>query len=174
MKIEVEYLEYMWPMRHYLVTSGRFDGKNTIAAVSFCWPVSKNPPLVACALGLGSYSRELIEAGREFVINVPPASLKAKIYFCGYHRGRQIDKFKATGLTPLKGRQVDVPIINECPAQLECQVKDQLATGDKILFIGEVIEAYAEEEVARKKIKVDWAWGDFPKKYVIRFPKQNQ
>jgi hypothetical protein len=32
----------------------------------------------------------------------------------------------------------------------------------------------AEEEVAGGKMKVEWAWGDFPEKYAIRFPKHNQ
>ncbi|MDD8020900.1 MAG: flavin reductase family protein [Acidobacteriota bacterium] len=173
MKVEVEYLEFMWPMRHYLITSGDSGGKNTIAAVSFCLPVSKQPPLVACALGLTSYSRELIEVRKEFIVNIPPASLKAKIYFCGSRTGREIDKFEAAGLTPVAGRRVSVPIVDECLAHLECQVKNQVQTGDKMLFIGQVVEAYADEEVAAKRIKVDLAWGDFPQKYALRFQRQS-
>jgi flavin reductase (DIM6/NTAB) family NADH-FMN oxidoreductase RutF len=170
MKIEVEYLEFMWPMRHFLITCGEVQGPANIVAVSFCWPVSKNPSLIACALGQNSYSRKLIEATGEFVVNVPPKKLKKEIYFCGYHSGYQVDKFKATGLTPLPGRKVRTPIISECLAHMECRLRNQVETGDKILFIGEVVEAYADEELAKRKIKIEYAWGNFPEKvYSIRF-----
>jgi len=170
MKIEVEYLEFMWPMRHFLITCGEVQGPANIVAVSFCWPVSKNPSLIACALGQNSYSRKLIETTGEFVVNVPPKKLKKEIYFCGYHSGYQVDKFKATGLTPLPGRKVRTPIISECLAHMECRLRNQVETGDKILFIGEVVEAYADEELAKRKIKIEYAWGNFPEKvYSIRF-----
>ncbi|HEK85849.1 MAG: flavin reductase family protein [Candidatus Saccharicenans sp.] len=170
MKVEVEYLEFMWPMRHFLITCGEFSGASNIIAVSFCFPVSKNPPLIACAVGRNSYSRKLIEKTGEFVVNVPSARLKKEIYFCGYHSGSEVDKFKATGLTPLPGRKVKAPIIAECLAHMECRVSQEVETGDKILFIGEVIEAYAEEEIAQKKVKVEYASGDFPRKvYSLRF-----
>jgi len=50
MKTKVEYLEFMWPMRHFLITCGDIKGKPNIIAVSFCMPVSKGPPLIACAI----------------------------------------------------------------------------------------------------------------------------
>ncbi|MBN1761509.1 MAG: hypothetical protein JW878_00320 [Methanomicrobia archaeon] len=63
MKTDVEYLEYLWPMRHYLITCGDLQKPNIIA-VSFCMPVSKEPPLIACAIGRGAYSCGLIERSR--------------------------------------------------------------------------------------------------------------
>ena len=49
MKVDVEYLEFMWPMRHFLIICGNIEGKSNIIAVSFCMPVSKEPSLIACA-----------------------------------------------------------------------------------------------------------------------------
>ncbi|MCJ7812473.1 flavin reductase family protein [bacterium] len=106
MKIQVEYLEYMWPMRHFLVTCGDISIKSNIIAVSFCMPVSKDPPLITCAIGRDSYSCELIENMKEFVVNVPTQDLKSKIYYCGFHSGYQVDKFKETGLTPKPARKL--------------------------------------------------------------------
>jgi hypothetical protein len=52
MKTDVEYLEYLWPMRHYLITCGDLlAGTANIIAMSFCMQVSKEPPLIACAIG---------------------------------------------------------------------------------------------------------------------------
>ncbi len=170
MKIEVEYLEFMWPMRHFLITCGDMKGKSNIIAVSFCMPVSKEPPLIACAIGKRAYSSELIESTKEFVVNVPSQELKPKIYYCGFHSGHQVDKFKETGLTPQPARKVRAPIIDECIAHMECKVKQEIKTGDKNLFIGEVIEAYAEEAMVKKKKEIEYAKGDFPRKvYATRF-----
>jgi len=121
-KIDTEYLKYFWPMRHYLVTCGS-SGLANIIAVSFCMPVSKEPSMVACAIGRTMYSAEIILQTGEFVINVPPQELKRQIYFCGFHSGRDVDKFKETGLTPLPARHVDVLIIAECVAHIECHVE---------------------------------------------------
>ena len=170
MKIEAEYLEFMWPMRHFLITCGDIRGKSNIIAVSFCMPVSKEPPLIACAIGKGAYSCELIESTKEFVVNVPPKELKPEIYYCGSHSGLQVDKFKETGLTPQPARAVRVPIIDECVAHMECKVKQEIKAGDKNLFIGEVIEAYADEAVVKRKREIEYAKGDFPSKvYATRF-----
>jgi flavin reductase (DIM6/NTAB) family NADH-FMN oxidoreductase RutF len=171
MKIDVEYLEFLWPMRHYLITCGDFlAGTANIIAVSFCMPVSKTPPLIACAIGRSAYSCELIERTQEFIVNVPSRALEPKVYYCGYHSGAHVDKFKATGLTPLPARQVKAPIIAECVAWMECTVQQEIETGDKNLFVGEVLEAYAKDAVVHREQTVEYAQGDFPRKiYGTRF-----
>jgi len=144
--------------------------KSNIIAVSFCMPVSKEPPLIACAIGRGAYSCKLIESTKEFIVNVPPKELRSRIYYCGFHSGYQVDKFKETGLTPKPACKVRTPIIEECVAHMECKVKQEIETGDKNLFIGEVIEAYADEAIVKGDKKIEYAKGDFPRKvYATRF-----
>ncbi len=170
MKKEVEYLQFMWPMRHFLITCGDIQEKSNIIAVSFCMPVSKEPPLIACAIGSKTYSCELIHKTREFIVNVPSKQLKQKIYYCGYHSGYRVDKFKESGLTPQRARRVKVPIIDECVAHMECKLRQEMETGSKILFVGEVVEAYADEVIVKGEGKIEYAQGDFPRKvYATRF-----
>lgn len=170
MKIEVEYLQFMWPMRHFLITCGDIEGKSNIIAVSFCMPVSKEPPLIACAIGRKTYSCELIHNTREFIVNVPPQRLKQEIYYCGYHSGYRVDKFKETGLTPQQARRVKAPIIDECVAHMECKLRQEIETGSKVLFIGEVVDAYADVTIVQGEQKIEYAQGDFPRKvYSTRF-----
>ena len=170
MKTDVEYLEFLWPMRHYLVTCGGSASKANIIAVSFCMPVSKEPPLIACAIGRGAYSCTVIERTQEFVVNVPPKALEPKIYYCGFHTGYDVDKFKETCLTPEPARRVKAPIIAECVAFMECTVRQEIETGDKNIFVGEVIEAYADDALVKGEKKVEYAQGGFPRKiYATRF-----
>lgn len=172
MKVQVEYLEFMWPMRHFLITCGEYRGKSNIIAVSFCMPVSKEPPLIACAIGKDFYSSKLIEETKEFIVNVPEKKLKKEIYYCGFHSGYQVDKFKETNLTQKPAAKVRAPIIEECVAHMECKVKKKVITGDKYLFIGEVVEAQADEDLVKENKKLEYAKGDFPRKiYANRFNK---
>jgi flavin reductase (DIM6/NTAB) family NADH-FMN oxidoreductase RutF len=172
MNVDVEYLEFMWSMRHFLITCGDIEGKSNIISVSFCMPVSKEPPLIACAIGKNACSSELIKNSKEFIVNVPPAELKPKIYYYGFHSGYQVDKFKETGLTPLPARKVKAPVIDGCVAYMECKVIQEIETGDKNLFIGEVVEAYADETLAKGERNIEYAQGDFPRKvYGTRFRK---
>lgn len=169
-KTDVEYLRYLWPMRHFLITCGTIDRPNIIA-VSFCMPVSRIPPMVACAIGQKMFSAELIGQTGEFVVNIPPGKLDPQVYFCGSNSGRDVDKFRKTGLMPLPARSVSVPVIKECVAHIECNVTNTVETGCKYLFIGEVIEAYADVDLVQSKRKVEFALGEFPEKvYTTRFP----
>jgi flavin reductase (DIM6/NTAB) family NADH-FMN oxidoreductase RutF len=169
-KTQTEYLKYLWPMRHYLMTCGE-SGRANIIAVSFCMPVSKEPPMVACAVGQHTYSAQLVQESGVFAINVPTQELKHQIYYCGFHSGRDVDKFKATGLTPLPARCVGTSIIGECVAHMECRVEQAVGSGDKILFVATVIDAYADEDVEQGKRTIEYAAGDFPERvYGRRFP----
>ena len=162
MKIDTEYLKYFWPMRHYLVSCGKGETQN-IVAVGFCTPISKDPPMVACAIGHNMYSRELIEQTGDFVVNVPTEDLNDKVYYCGFHSGKDVDKFNETGLTSSPARQVASPIVEECVAHIECEVEQVIEVGDKVLFIAAVLDAYANEDVERGEREPVYATGDFPK-----------
>ena len=170
MKSDVEYLEYMWPMRHYLITCGDIQSVSNIITISFCMPVSKDPPMLACAIGRDAYSCGLIEQTKEFIVNVPSKELKRHIYYCGFHSGKDVNKFQETGLTPQSARRLKVPIIEECVAFMECRVEQTVDTGDKRLFVGNVIEAYAYDDLISGQRTVEYATGDFPRKiYGTRF-----
>jgi flavin reductase (DIM6/NTAB) family NADH-FMN oxidoreductase RutF len=81
-----------------------------------------------------------------------------------------VDKFKETGLSPQRARKVKAPIIDECVAHIECKVRQEIETGDKNLFIGEVLEAYADEAIVNEEREIEYAKGDFPRKvYATRF-----
>jgi flavin reductase (DIM6/NTAB) family NADH-FMN oxidoreductase RutF len=162
-KVDTEYLEYLWPMRHYLVTCGDEERPNIIA-LGFCMPVSKEPPMVACAIGRKTYSTGLIRKTGEYVINVPTKGLERQVYYCGYHSGRDVDKFEQTGLTPRPARHLATPIIQECIAHMECRLEREVDSGDKILFIATVIEAYADEDVVKGHRRPEYAAGSYPEK----------
>ncbi len=132
------------PMHTVLVSCQGSTGKPNITTVAWAMPTSQNPPLLAISLATAHHSHTLIEQSGEFIINIPTLELLQAVYACGSLTGRSFDKFKKTNLTPMPGKKVKAPAIRECIAHLECEVDGQFTTGDHSVFIGKVLEAYAD------------------------------
>jgi flavin reductase (DIM6/NTAB) family NADH-FMN oxidoreductase RutF len=55
----------------------------------------------------------MIRRSKECVINIPTTDLVNEVVGIGNCSGEEIDKFKAFGLTPIRGKRVAVPLIKE-------------------------------------------------------------
>ena len=67
------------------------------------------------------HTHSLVEQTGQFTVNVPGGDMNNTVEWCGSVSGRDHDKFKARGLTPVPSRIVIPPLIGECPAQFECR-----------------------------------------------------
>ena len=135
------------PYNTSLVTCCGEDGKPNIITIAWLIPVSINPPLLCISIRPTRYSYGLIKATGEFVVNLASYEIAPQALFCGRRSGSQVDKFTATGLTPLPAKHVRPPIIAECLAHLECHVEKEVEGGDHNLLVGRVLAAYAREGV---------------------------
>ncbi len=112
-------------------------------------PVSFSPPLYAICVGKTRLSHELISKSKAFVVNFVPYALKKEVLFCGRHSGRNLDKFKETGLKKEKAAKVDCPRIVQALATLECSVLQQIDAGDHTIFIGKILNAQFKKKDKR-------------------------
>jgi len=135
------------PMHTVLVTSLGKNGKPNIITLAWAMPASASPPLVAISVSPRRYSHTLIEETKEFVVNIPTLGILDKVVLCGTTSGRNHDKFKETGLTPLPGKKVKAPLIEECVAHLECKLHSQFTAGDHTIFLGEIVDAHVDKEI---------------------------
>jgi len=85
----------------------------------------------------------------EFVINLPTKELLEQVWAVGTWSGRNVDKFQATGLTPIPADVVKPPRIAECPTHIECRIIDTLDTGDHTIFVGEVVAKSGDPDAMR-------------------------
>jgi len=139
------------PMHTVLVSCVGKRRRPNIITLAWAMPTSVNPPLVAVSIRPERHSFALIEETKEFVVNIPTMSILKGTLFCGRRSGKDYDKFKETSLTPLPARKVKPPIIKECVAHLECKLHSQFTTGDHTIFVGEIVEAYANKEAFTDK-----------------------
>ena len=132
------------PMHTVLVSCFGKAGKPNITTIAWAMPTSINPPLLAISLAPTRHSHTLIEESGEFIVNIPTLDILQAVYSCGSLTGRSFDKFKKANLTQMPAKKVKAPAIRECVAHLECSVDSKFTTGDHTVYVGKILEAYAD------------------------------
>jgi len=129
-----------------LVTTAYLDKVNVMPA-SWTAPVSYNPPRVGVAVQPTHMTHELILRGEQFVLNIPGRPLAGQVDKAGHISGRDVDdKLAEVGFTGAEAGAVEVPLIEECLAHLECGLVDAIELGDHVWLVGEVLAAKADED----------------------------
>ncbi|HWU39859.1 MAG TPA: flavin reductase family protein, partial [Candidatus Acidoferrum sp.] len=146
-KVTLERAAFLVPSPVLLLSCMGEDGSTNIMTSSWVGVACQTPPIVSVAVRAERYSYDLIRQTGEFVLNIPRVSLIRAVDFCGVVSGRNVSKFAETHLTPLPAMKVRAPIIQECPINLECVVRNSLVLGSHILFLAEVVALHADDEV---------------------------
>jgi flavin reductase (DIM6/NTAB) family NADH-FMN oxidoreductase RutF len=150
LKKEVELNKAKWlvePGCVVLVTSGTMENANVM---TFSWQTPVNnadPCLVLLVINHIRYSYELIKQNHELVINIPGEELLEQTHFVGTVTGRNINKFKESGLTAIPAKMVEPPLIEECAGHLECRVAEIFKMQTHDLLVCEVVRAVADTEL---------------------------
>lgn len=130
-------------------------------------------PVFAAFVRESRYTKEILEQNPEFTINIPTGDYDKKIIgICGSKSGRDMDKIREAGLTPVEPETISVPGFKEFPLTLECRViyaqkqdlsalgsdivdalypllEEKTASGDDrdihTTYFGEIVDAYIIE-----------------------------
>jgi flavin reductase (DIM6/NTAB) family NADH-FMN oxidoreductase RutF len=136
----------LMPTPAALVTCGVYNQNPNIITIAWVGVACSDPPMISVGIRENRFSFDLIKKSGEFVVNITGADIVNQVDFCGVYSGKDVDKFKVTGLTPLEASKVKSPLIKECPINLECQVRRTLELGSHHLFIGEVVATHIDED----------------------------
>jgi flavin reductase (DIM6/NTAB) family NADH-FMN oxidoreductase RutF len=99
----------------------------------------------------------LIREIGEFVVNLPSAEQTVWLDYCGVVSGRNVDKWEACGFARAPAVKVRVPVIAQCPVNIECRLRQTLSLGTHDLFIGEVLAVQTDEDVLDRRGAIDFA-----------------
>lgn len=131
--------------------------RETPNMITLAWvgTVCSAPPMLSVAIRPSRHSYGLVCAAREFVVNIPRAAQLAQVDAAGMCSGREHDKFAELGFTAAPASNVAAPLIVECPINIECVVRHQLALGAHDLFIAEIVSVHYDEDLvdARGRVK---------------------
>ena len=82
-----------------------------------------NKPVFIAYVRETRYTKQLLEEGGEFTVNIPYGVFDNKILgYCGTKSGRDTDKIRDLGLTLVESAVISVPGIRQLPLTLECRV----------------------------------------------------
>jgi len=137
-----------------LVTTG--DGTtHNIMTISWTMVVDFTP-VFAITTGAWNHSYAALRKRRECVIAIPTVDMLDQVVGIGTCSGADTDKFARFGLTPVPGRIVKAPLIQECLANIECRVIDIFRKHPIVVLEG--VAAYRDP--ARKEQRMIHAVGD--------------
>ncbi|MGA2807199.1 MAG: flavin reductase family protein [Terracidiphilus sp.] len=137
--------------------------KGRINAMTMSWHmmVEFEPPLIACIVSNANASFAALRATRQCVIAIPALALAPKVVKIGNCSGRDVDKFKRFGLTPIPAQTVAAPLVAECFANLECKVVDTHLVNKFNLFVLEVEKAWIDPAQKHPKTIHHHGYGKF-------------
>lgn len=137
----------LYPAPVWAVGTYDKDHKPDVMAASWAGICCSRPPCVMVALRKATYTHGNITSKKAFTVNVPSEKYAKETDYFGLVSGKSTDKFSTTGLTPVKSALVDAPYIDEFPMVAECKLLHTLEAGSHTLFIGEIVDAKADEAV---------------------------
>ena len=143
----------LYPTPAVMVSCSDGEGKPNIITVAWAGTICSDPPMLSISVRKERYSYGLIEASREFVVNLVNRSLVFAADYCGVKSGRDVDKFHEMGLTPVALPHVNTPGIGESPVCLECKVTQQIPLGSHDLFLAEIAGVSVDERYLDQKGK---------------------
>ncbi|MEJ2154954.1 MAG: flavin reductase family protein [Desulfobacteraceae bacterium] len=112
------------------------------------------PQYLSIGLGKVHYTNAGIKENRTFSIGLPPEELMVEIDYCGIKSGKNVDK--STLFDIFYGELKTAPMVSQCPVNMELKLHDVLDFEKHDIFIGELIQTYADEAVL-KEGKIDIA-----------------
>lgn len=136
----------LYPLPVVLVSVAGRDGRYNLLTVAWAGTVCTNPPMVSISVRPERYSYPVLRETGEFVINLTTRELAYATDYCGVKSGRDVDKFRDLGLTPLPGEKVRAPLLGESPVNIECKVARMMPLGSHHMFLAEVVAVHADEK----------------------------
>jgi flavin reductase (DIM6/NTAB) family NADH-FMN oxidoreductase RutF len=135
----------IFPAPVWCVGSYHKNGNPNIMTIAFGGICCSKPPCVTISLRKATYTYGNIMERGAYTLSVPSEAYVKEADYFGIVSGRDTDKFKETGLTPIKSELVDAPYVKEFPMILECKVIHHYEIGLHTHFVGEILDVRIEE-----------------------------
>lgn len=154
-KIQLEPDTTLYPVPVVLITCGGPE-QNNVFSLNRIASCNAEPPMLSISVRPSRASHELIESSGEFVVNVPWPEMEIVSDFVGTTTMDRVDKWQETGLTTSPASEVRVPLLAECPVNIECRVLEKIRLPSHTLFIAQVVALHADPAVLDERNEVDF------------------
>ena len=142
MQKQVEFAEAVktkYPEQTIIAIATDSAGKANPITLGWTMFASGSPPMMAIAVAKGHYSVKAIEHSKCFTIAYPSAEMAQAALFFGSHSGRDTDKLAEFHCKTAPAKKIDSVLLTDAVANFECRLIKQIATGDHITFVGQIV-----------------------------------
>jgi flavin reductase (DIM6/NTAB) family NADH-FMN oxidoreductase RutF len=142
-KVKMGAKTLMYPMPAVLVGTN-VNGKPNFMMAAWCGNACMAPPMLAVAINHARHTAKGIEENKTFSINIPSTSQAIEADYCGIETGARVDKSEV--FESFYGQLKTAPMAKECRVSIECKLHEALDLGSHSLYVGEIVETYADQE----------------------------
>ena len=160
MQKKAEYSEAIrtkYPEQVIIAVAKDKAGKANPVTLGWTMIVSGNPPMMAIAVAKKHYSIEAIMHSKCFTISFPSDQMADAALFFGSKSGRDTDKFAEFdaqhGQAHCKtepAQEIDSVLLADAVANFECTLESQIAAGDHIVFVGQIVASHINTEPKKR------------------------
>ncbi|MHA2186424.1 MAG: flavin reductase family protein [Promethearchaeota archaeon] len=147
---------YLYPMPVSVIGTN-VNGKPNFMALAWVNIVEYKPPVFAIASYETHHTNVGIKENGTFSVNIPSEEMVVAADYVGLVSGKEVDKSDVFEV--FYGELETAPMITEAPINVECKVVKTIDTKEFTgaekgheIFIGRVINAYAEEKYLTNEI----------------------
>ncbi|MCH8814634.1 MAG: flavin reductase family protein, partial [Chloroflexi bacterium] len=124
----------------------RWRDKTNVMPVIWMTQLSAQPTMIGVAINPARFTHDLVRYAEQFALNFPARDLLNHTHYFGSVSGEDVGKIELSKLATFNASKVDVPLLENCVAWIECGLEDTMRIGDHTLFIGRVLAVQGEEE----------------------------
>ena len=119
--------------------------------VAWAGTICSTPAMLSISVRKERYSHAMLMETGEFVVNLPTEDLVWETDEAGVRSGRDLNKWESLHLHQEEGKILSVPMILECPVNMECKVKQVLELGSHDLFLAEIVAVHVDSVLLDEK-----------------------
>jgi flavin reductase (DIM6/NTAB) family NADH-FMN oxidoreductase RutF len=172
-KVKIGAQPIVYPLPVALIGS-HVHSKPNFMTIAFCGVLSSAPPMLSISISSRNYTQNGIRQNMSFSVNIPSIDLVKEADYCGITSGANTDKVKTCRFKVFYGKNPDIPMIEQCPINMECRVV-LINTSDKgYLITGQIEETHVSDDcLTEGKPDVDkirplaYARGTSPRYYAL-------
>lgn len=136
----------VYPVPAVMVTCGDTPENYNIITIAWTGTINTDPAMTYISVRKSRHSHKLIKDSGKFVINLTTEMIAYETDFCGVKSGRDLNKFEDLKLTPMIGPKTGVPMIDESPVNIECEVTEILELGSHDMFLAKVLAVHVDDK----------------------------
>ncbi|MGB7580936.1 MAG: flavin reductase family protein [Sedimentisphaerales bacterium] len=139
-----------YPKQIVIVVAKDKNGKANPVTLGWTMIASYEPAMMAIGVYKGHYSVKCIRHSKCFTLVYPSVDMAKATLFFGEHSGRDTDKLAQFNTKTAPTKKIDSVLLTDAVANFECRLVKQIATGDHITFVGEVVCAHINKKPKKR------------------------